>query len=80
MDENFGGGKWDRANQVKARHSEALFQLGDVVGHGIGRNAEGEPVIEVYLANDNAETHRRVPAALENVPVRVIVTGPFVAY
>jgi len=50
------------------------------VGHGLSKNEKGEPVIEIYLANENANARARIPADLENVPVRVIVTGPFRAY
>lgn len=70
----------DRARTVKARHGDALFEIEDVVGHGLSRNQKGEPVIEIYLNKENANARARIPADLENVPVRVIVTGPFVAY
>jgi len=72
------GVAFNRIRQIKARHSEALFNLPNVVGHGIGLG-QGQPVIEVYLSADDAATRRQIPNALEGTPVRMIVTGPFTA-
>ena len=69
----------ERARMAQERHFEALFNVQDVVGHGIGLSEEGEPTIEVYLRRENARSRARIPAALNEVPVRVIVTGPFTA-
>lgn len=68
------------ASQVKARHEERLFGLPGVVGTGLGRDAQGKPVVEIYLDQDRPATRAQTPARLEDVPTRVIVTGPFVAY
>ena len=75
-----GKGAADRARAVKARHGDVLFEVEDVVGHGLGRNEKGEPVIEVYLSKENANARAKIPGSLEDVPVRVVVTGPFMAY
>jgi hypothetical protein len=69
----------ERARVVKAQHSDALMEIDDVVGHALGRNEKGEAVIEIYLAKENANSRTRIPASLENVPVRVVITGPFMA-
>ena len=74
------GAAMANARNVKARHSERLFGIPDVVGHGIGLSEGGRPIIEVYLENDNASSRRQIPADLENVQVRIVVTGPFVAF
>jgi hypothetical protein len=59
--------------ETKRRHEAALLDQPGVVGVGIGPDG----VIEVYLA-DESEAHRRqIPAQLEAVPVRVIVSGAF---
>ena len=71
--------KVERALLAQERHFKALFNVPDVVGHGIGLSDEDDPVIEVYLRNENARSRARIPAALDNVPVRVLVTGPFTA-
>jgi hypothetical protein len=68
------------ARAVKARHSDALLGIEDVVGHGLSRNEKGEPIIEIYLTKENTNARARIPASLEDVPVRVVVTGPFMAY
>jgi hypothetical protein len=51
-----------------------------VQGHGVALDAAGRPVIEVYLANENATARGQIPATIENIPVRVVVTGEFKAY
>ena len=65
---------------IKRRNSDRLLGITDVVGHGIGRAADGNPVIVVYLVRENAASRAQVGPALEGVPVRVEVTGPFEAY
>ena len=75
---------WQRwgedAKAAKARHSADLLAIDDVVGHGVGINAAGEPVIEVYLGRRNAAARARISQSIEGIAVRVEVTGPFVAY
>jgi len=62
------------------RREAKLLGLTGVVGSGVGLSEAGEPVIEVYLDQECSRTRRRIPAALENVPTRVMLTGPFVAF
>ena len=69
-----------RASEIKRQHSARLFAIPDVVGHGIGASPTGEPVIEIYLAKENAAARAQLQAALDNVPVRVVVTGRFEAF
>ena len=70
----------DHATKVKNRHEQNIFQIDGVVGSGVGLSKEGQPVIEVYLKEDRAEGRARIPAALDNVPLRVVITGEFVAF
>ncbi len=70
----------DRARDAKARHSKALLAIPGVVGHGVSLSKAGQPVIEVYLEQENAAARARIPASADNVPVRVVVTGPFEAF
>ncbi len=63
------------AAAAKGRHEEALLRMPDVVGVGVGRGG----AIEVYLARDNAQSRAQIPAQLDGVPVRVVVTGEFQA-
>lgn len=69
-----------RASAAKARASQQLLGIPGVVGHGVGLSDSGKPVIEVYLANENAATRAQVPAHVENIRTRVVVTGAFEAY
>jgi hypothetical protein len=68
----------DQVTKIKERHSKTLFDIPDVAGHGVGVSEDGQPVIEVYLTNPNGRG--KVPASLENVPTRVVITDEFVAY
>ena len=63
------------ATAAKGRHEQALLHIPDVAGVGVGRGG----AIEVYLARDNAQSRARIPAQLDGVPVRVVVTGEFQA-
>lgn len=71
---------FNAARNAQAQHSKALWAISGVVGHGIGLSKTGQPVIEVYLAQENAAARTSIPASLDSVPVRVIVTGPFEAF
>lgn len=66
-----------KAISVQRKHNAKLMELDGVVGHGIGVNAAGEPVITVYT-EDKMVTG--IPVILDNIPVRTKVTGRFVAY
>ena len=66
-----------KARAANRGNSDALFGIPGVVGHGVGVSENGGSVIEVYLSN--GASRGQVPAALDNVPVRVVVTGDYVA-
>lgn len=68
------------AVRVKARHEQRIFEIEGVTGTGVSVSEKGQPVIEVYLKEERAETRAQIPASLENVPVRVVVTGLFEAF
>ncbi len=69
-----------RARAAKARNSDRLMGIAGVQGHGVALDADGRPVIEVYLASENAAARAQIPATIENIPVRVVVSGEFKAY
>ena len=56
-----------------------IFNIPGIVGIGVGLSKSGQAVIHVYLKEESAKARARIPAALENVPVEVLVTGPFEA-
>ena len=62
-----------QAPTAKRRNEEALLRVPAVVGVGVGAG----PAIEVYLARDSGEARGQIPAQLDGVPVRVLVTGEF---
>jgi PKD repeat protein len=64
-----------RAIAVQERHTPALLSTPGIVGTGVGLDAAGNPVIQVYLQNPRVGT----PPALENIPVERVVTGQIVA-
>jgi len=67
------------ARDAQRRDSARLFSIPEVVGHGLGRDVDGAPVIEVYLARKSDGARAAIPRTLEGVAVRVLVTGRFVA-
>jgi len=84
-----GGGKFNNAvdpaglevaAQVAADHSADLFALPGVVGHGIGVNRDGEPVIRIYVEQARRPAGQSIPDRLGGFGTRVVVTGPIKAY
>jgi hypothetical protein len=69
------------ASEVKARHSDEIFVMPDVVGHGVGADENGNAVIEIYVSSKARRTASRpFPTEIEGIPVSVIETGPVRAY
>ena len=69
------------AKDAVARHSDQIFALPDVIGHGIGADENGNAVIEIYVAGKiRRGAGRAYPSDVEGIPVRVIETGPIRAY
>jgi hypothetical protein len=65
----------ERAIEVQELHTDALLNLPGIVGTGVGLNAAGKPVIKIY----SERVPQGLPAALDSVPVEVVVTGRIVA-
>jgi len=71
--------KMRAATAVKRRYEALLFlRSKEVVGVGVSA-VNGEPVIEVYLRSGAPNVFARIPARVENIAVRPVVTGQFVA-
>jgi hypothetical protein len=69
------------ASDVKARHSEEIFALPEVVGHGISMDENGNPVIEIYVSSKaKRAAGRPIPADIEGISVRVVETGVIRAF
>jgi hypothetical protein len=61
---------------VKRKHEDRLMSLPGVVGVGIGRK-EGRDCICVYVNDDSPRILAALPRTLEEIPVEIIVSGPF---
>jgi hypothetical protein len=57
---------------VQNRHTEELLAKQDIVGTGVGVNADGVPVLLVLAKHEGVEN---VPAMIEGIPTRVDVVG-----
>jgi len=64
--------------EVKRRHEASLMKIRGVVGVGIGRK-DGKDCIRVYVAKDTPKVMSAVPKDLEDVPIEIVVSGPFKA-
>ncbi len=75
-------GDVDFARRVKEAHEPDLLSRPGVIGLGVGAT-EADPTmaaIVIYLeTGKNAQPHG-LPSEIDGVPVRVILTDPFVAY
>jgi hypothetical protein len=60
---------------VKAKHQHELMARPGVVSVGIGKDADGNPVIIVGLDRERPETVQALPRELEGYPVRAEVIG-----
>ena len=70
----------NRVIKVKNRHEQKILAARGVVGIGVGLSEKGQPVIKVYLKEDSAEARGQIRAAVEDIPVHVLVTGLFEAF
>lgn len=60
--------------QVKEQYESELMAIDGVVGVGISE-CEGQPCIEVYLANESPSLKQQMPAQLNGFKVKTEVTG-----
>lgn len=49
-----------------------------VVGVGIGQK-DGKDTIRIYVAEDLPKIRTKIPDSLDDVPVEIVVSGPFKA-
>jgi hypothetical protein len=68
-----------QAGEIKKRRDQELMSIPGVVGTGLSRDPDGAPVIEVYVERLSPKVEQSVPAELEGVRVRIVVTGAFQA-
>lgn len=63
-----------QAIAIQERNTARLMQIRGVIGTAVGANEQGQPVIKLLV--DTPEAARNVPAAVEGIPVEVLITGP----
>lgn len=73
-------GAIQRALKAKNRHANSFLTIDGIVGVGVGLSADGQPVVEFYLAEDSAKVKKQIPSKLDDVPTKTIVTGTFEAF
>lgn len=70
----------DQANTVLVENRQDLMTRPRVLGVGLGALEDNSaPAIVVYVDNTGSQTPQ-IPAQIDNIPVRIIMTDPFVAY
>lgn len=72
----------ENAKEVKRRNREATLSIEGVVGMGVGLSDSipDKTVIEVYVKRPAHLLKGMIPEALENIPVKIVETGEFIAY
>lgn len=72
------------AAAIQRRHEDELLQIPGVTGVGIGLADPNSKDLAIVVFTEKgsraAETPSALPSKLDNLPVRRIVAGPFVAY
>lgn len=71
--------KIEDVRSVKDRHEDRLMVLDCVQGVGI-HQADGEPVIAVYVDSTARQRRTEIPRTLDDVPVVIEESGPFEAH
>jgi hypothetical protein len=71
----------ENANEVKKRHEQDLMSRPGVIGLGVGRADDnpGAPALVIYI-DRGAGRVPDLPARVENLRLRVVLTDQFVAY
>lgn len=67
------------AAQVRDRHESVLRANPDVVGTGVSVDENGAPEIQIYTRGARRLVGQAIPASVEGINVRVVVTGDFKA-
>ena len=67
----------ERAMEVQSRHETEFFAHPEVVGVGVGRYQDGSALAALVVFADRNSKRPSLPAEVEGVPVRVVLTGRF---
>jgi hypothetical protein len=64
--------------EIKRKHSWRLLQKPGVSGVGVEKDDSGRFVLTVHLDPTQSAAGADIPDSIEGVPVRRLVSGPFV--
>jgi len=67
----------DQAKAAKRRHSALLLGMEGVSGVGVERDDEHSYVLAVHFDDQAAADRLKIPATLDGVPVRTIISGRY---
>ncbi|HMD13040.1 MAG TPA: hypothetical protein VKI62_00300, partial [Bacteroidota bacterium] len=62
-------------NAVKGAHEKELMSIPGVVGVYVGQLENGTPCIVVMVTKKTPELEKKIPASVDNCPVRIEETG-----
>lgn len=70
----------DRAIIIQEKHDNLFFSFSEVQGTGVGYDHEtGKVVIDIFVEKQTDYIKQFMPKVLENIPVKIIVTGKIYA-
>jgi hypothetical protein len=72
-----------KAIAAQEKHTAHFMQDPGTIGTAVGLDENGNPAVLVYIdnASPNAQVHARsIPATVDNIPARAVLTDEFVAY
>jgi len=75
---NEAGVKKPTIEKVKEKHENKLMSIEGVQGVGIGEES-GKLVIKLYVDKKTKSLQDKIPMQIEGYPVRIEVSGKFVA-
>jgi hypothetical protein len=70
----------DRANGVLEQHRSDLMSRPAVLGVGLGALEDNSTAAIVVYVDKTSPVKPQLPDQLDNVPVRIIMTDPFIAF
>jgi hypothetical protein len=68
------------AARAKAVNSARLLSTPGVVGHGVGVDDQGNPVIQIYVTGPLDQQQETIPTHVDGFPTRIMEVGTFRAF
>jgi len=67
-----------KINRIIREYAQSLMEITGVVGVAESQNEKGYPCIKIMVKQINPEITKKIPDAIEGIPVKIIETGEFV--